>query len=220
MISLHKQRFWKGLLFGLSGLMLCGCLEHIRLSSQQLHGADPSQDLVAGPVLHKLKRAPSPTMSVYGVRLLDSLQRATKLWGKPNRVTKRHYFWNSAKGRPRFRVLVGKQTYVLKKSSQVRSRVVIRQIDIFSTYRSQLHPANRDLLDPKRIESDSWRQKVFGSSGAMIQRSLDTRFVYPKWGYQLLLLSKLLPLQRKVNAIFTLYLSRQSMTRYRVTRIP
>lgn len=194
-----------GLVALLCALALTGCTGGILMSRQQLQGADPAWDLVAGPILSRLKTHLSSRFSVRGVRLLDPLSRAVALWGKPSRTLPDRAIWTNAKGIMLLRVRL----------DQIASRGprVVRQIDVFSGYRSEIHPRNRALFRADNIESPTWRKNVFGSFGKALQRSLDTRYLYMKRGFRLVVLSKLLPLQRKVQAVFSLFVTRKSLQR-------
>lgn len=182
-------------------LLLCGsgCSGGQLLNRSQLKGADPSYDLASTNILQRLRSTPSHNLSVRGVRLLDTIARAKKLWGPPTAVRGggRRYLWVDPKGAFQLRLLTFRMPNLPGKR--------IRQIDVFSGYGKQLHPGNRALLDAENISSPSWRSRIFGIAGKTVKQPFDTRYHLP--GYRMIIFSKLLRLRQKKATAFTLHLT-------------
>lgn len=180
-----------------------GCSGRQLLNRKQLAGADPAYDLASNRILHKLRSTPSHKLSVRGVRLLDTVERAKKLWGPPSAIKGRQnrYLWTDAKGTLVLRLIVFK--------APNQKGVRIRQIDVFSSYSKKLHPDNQPLFDPENIASPSWRERIFGLPGKTLQRPFDTRYLLP--GFRMIVFSKLLRLRQKKATLFTLHLTSEAL---------
>ena len=154
--------------------------------------------------------------SVRGVKLLDPLSRVFSLWGKPKRTKDRRYIWTDPKGTHKLRVLVGRRMLELPGKDGKRFEVVVRQIDIFSTYSGDLHPRNRPLLDPKIIRSPLWRNQTFGTQGKQKHSHLKEWFTFPKRGDRFVIISRLLSLHKKIASVFSLFIPEEDLTQLRI----
>lgn len=198
--SLRTHRFLHTILLVGLALGVAGCPPSPLLNKQQLGGIEPIHDLASLPQLANLKTQPVSKFSVHGVRLLDPIKRAVSLWGKPQRKETNRYIWTNNKGTYTLQVRLGRRVMQAGKPPVI----VIRQIDIFSSFASRLHPTNRALLSPKQIRSSNWRSQTFGSLGKKEQTHLREYFLFSKKGYRFLLFSRLLPLHKKMRAMFSL----------------
>lgn len=212
-LLLPRFFFYIGLCISLG--LVCGCIPRPLLNQTQLKGADPAFDLAATSQVRHMRSLPSTRVSVRGVRLLDPLARAFKVWGKAQKVKGRVYIWMNSKGVYTRRILLGRQ----KTKNSRKTRFVVRQIDVFSSYENQLHPHNTVFFASKKIRSSAWRGRIFGTYGKQKQESLKERFTFSKRGYSFLLFSPLLPLHKKIRAVFSLSVPKQKMNALQIVPI-
>jgi hypothetical protein len=188
----------------ISLLVTSGCRETLRLQRTQIGGADPHWDLVAAPVIRRLKDAHAQALSVKGVRLNDPVDRAILLWGKPSRTYNRRLFWFDHQNNYLLGIITTQRNYKDPQTQKLSSNKVIQQIDIFAPYRDYLHPSNRDLFDIAKLTSPLWRQRIFGDTGQTQTSPLQTHYLYVKRGFRILVISKSLPIQREVTSVLSL----------------
>ncbi len=195
----------------------------IRYTREQLKGADPSKDLAAASLLSQFDHLTAREISILGVRLGDNLKRVCALWGNPSSILGKTYIWKDEEGRYLTRILARKKSSpeprqkessspsippfpslaTTRKNPHILKSFVVSRIDLFPTYRSYLHPKNRELFNSKRILSSQWRQRIFGTLGKLKRDGLRF-FFFPKRGIQLIVLSHPLHQDGRFSVIFSL----------------
>ena len=216
-----KQTFFFFLGIGYLSLFW-GCPSTL-YSRKELGGRDPHKDLVASPILSLLKTTRSTSLSVRGVRLNDNMKRVYQLWGKPSSILNYVYVWKDQKGNYLTRIIAQKKTTQKTNSSPHPSNkfsyrlpilkntnpkelksLIVRQIDLFFGYKRYLHPKNRALLTPKKINLPTWRTKILGSKGMLKQDGIRQFFIYKKQHFRFLLIKTPLPKGYQLSIVFSL----------------